>query len=106
MAELYNAPHLLNYYCLKQCPIGKNKPLSEEVLPIERVTVKLMKGTKLELLDDMKDRLMDIAADGKVSEDELDDLQEITAYLEDVAKTINELKIITEIAVKRSKRCR
>ena len=46
MAELYNAPHLLNYYCLKQCPIGKNKPLSEEVLPIERVTVKLMKGTK------------------------------------------------------------
>lgn len=41
MAELYNAPHLLNYYCLKQCPIGKNKPLSEDVLPIERVTVKL-----------------------------------------------------------------
>lgn len=105
MSELYNAPQLLNYYCRNQCPIGRDKPLSEEVLSIERVTVKLLRGTKLERLENMKDRLMDIASDGIISEDEIDDLQEITAYLEDVAKIISELKIITEIAVKRSKRC-
>lgn len=52
----------------------------------------------------MKKYLMYITADGKVSEDELDDLQEMTTYLEDIVKTINELKIITEIAVKRSKK--
>lgn len=64
MADLYKAPHLLNYYCLHECPIGKDRPVSEEVVPIERVTVKLLKGMKLDRLDDIKDRLMDIAAAG------------------------------------------
>lgn len=57
MADLYKAPHLLNYYCLHECPIGKDRPVSEEVVPIERVTVKLLKGMKLDRLDDIKDRL-------------------------------------------------
>lgn len=107
MADLYNAPHLLNYYCLHECPVGKDRPVSEEIVPIERVTVKLLKGMKLDRLDDIKDRLMDIAADGLVTEDEIDDLSEITGYLEEVAKSISELKIITEIAIRRSKKgCR
>ena len=103
MADLYKAPHLLNYYCLHECPIGKDKPVSEDVVPIERVTVKLLKGMKLDSLDDIKDRLMDIAADGKVTDDEINDLSQITDYLEEVAKSISELKIITEMAIKRSK---
>ena len=94
---------MLNYYCLHECPIGKDRPVSEEVVPIERVTVKLLKGMKLDRLDDIKDRLMDIAADGNVSENEIEDLSQITEYLEDVAKSISELKIITEMAIKRSK---
>lgn len=106
MADLYKAPHLLNHYCLHECPIGKDRPVSEEVVPIERVTVKILKGMKLNRLDDIKDRLLDIAADGKVSEDEIDDLLEITSYLEDVAKSISELKIITDMAIKRGRnRC-
>lgn len=39
MADLYNAPQLLNYYCLNECPIGCRQSLSDKVLSIERVTV-------------------------------------------------------------------
>lgn len=41
MADLYNAPQLLNHYCLKECPIGCHRSISEEVLDIDRITVKL-----------------------------------------------------------------
>ena len=60
MADLYNAPELLNYYCLNECPIGCNRPLSTDVVGIERVTVKLLKSLKAEELEEMKDKLLDI----------------------------------------------
>lgn len=103
MSDLYKSPQLLNYYCLHECPIGQGKPsVSDEVLSIERVTVKLLKGMKLERLVDIKDRLLEIASDGKITDDEIDDLREITDYLEGISKVISELKILSEIAVRRS----
>ena len=39
MADLYKAPHLLNHYCLNECPIGCKHCISEEVYDIERITV-------------------------------------------------------------------
>ena len=40
MADTYNAPELLNHYCLNECPIGRNRPLSTEVVGVDRITVK------------------------------------------------------------------
>lgn len=77
MADLYNAPQLLNYYCLHECPIGCRQSLSDKVLGIERVTVKLLKSLKIEDLDEIKDKLVDIAADGLISEDEKPEMREI-----------------------------
>lgn len=48
MADLYRAPHLLNHYCLHECPIGCRHSLSDEVLGIDRVTVKLLKSLKVD----------------------------------------------------------
>ena len=94
MANCYNAPQLLNYYCLHECPIGCNRPLSSDVVGIDRVTVKLLKGLKVEELSGLKDRLLDIAEDGSVSEDEMPDLEEIIEYLEGLSKTVSGLKIL------------
>lgn len=80
MADLYNAPQLLNYYCLHECPIGCRQSLSDKVLGIERVTVKLLKSLKIEDLDEIKDKLVDIAADGLISEDEKPEMREILDY--------------------------
>ncbi len=70
MADLYNAPQLLNYYCLNECPIGCRQSLSDKVLSIDRVTVKLLKSLKVDELNEVKDMLVDIAADGIISDEE------------------------------------
>jgi len=99
MADLYNAPHLLNYYCLHECPIGCRQSISDEVLDIDRVTVKLLKNLKVNQLTEMKDKLLDIAEDGIISDDEKPNLREILAYLDKLAKTVSELKTIGQMAL-------
>lgn len=99
MSDLYNAPHLLNHYCLHECPIGCRHPLSDEVLNIDRVTVKILKGMKIEQIEGVKDKLVDIAADGVISEDEKPDLKEILLYLDELSRIISELKTIGKMAL-------
>lgn len=99
MADLYNAPHLLNYYCLHECPIGCRQSISDEVLDIDRVTVKLLKNLKVNQLTEMKEKLLDIAEDGVISDNEKPDLKEILDYLDKVAKIVSELKTIGQMAL-------
>lgn len=98
MADLYKAPQLLNYYCLHECPIGCRHSISENVCGIDRVTVKLLKNLKTNDLEALKDKLLDIAEDGVISEDEKPELQSIIDYLDSLARTVSELKITCEIA--------
>lgn len=100
MADLYNAPHLLNHYCLNECPIGCRLSLSAEVLSIDRVTVKLLKELKVDKLSEIKDTLLDIAEDGKITDDEKPALKGVLDYLDAVARTVSELKTIGEMALK------
>ena len=99
MADRYNAPQLLNYYCLHECPIGCRQSLSDKLLGIDRVTVKLLKSLKVDELEEIKDSLLEIAEDGKITEDEKPEMQEILDYLDELAKTISELKTIGKIAL-------
>lgn len=99
MADLYNAPQLLNYYCLHECPIGCRHSISDEVVDIDRVTVKLLKGLRVDKLKEIKDSLLDIAEDGKITDDEKPELKEVLDYLDSLAKTVSELKTIGEIAL-------
>lgn len=99
MADLYHSPQLLNHYCLNECPIGCRLPISDEVLDIERVTVKLLKRMKIEDLDAVKGKLIDIAEDGVISDDEKPEMQKILEYLDDLSKTISELRIIGNLAL-------
>ena len=94
MADLYNAPELLNYYCLSECPIGGKRPISDKVVDIERATVKLTKILRKETVQWFKYGLQDIAADGMVGDDELDAFDEIVDELREVSKIISELEII------------
>ena len=99
MADLYNAPQLLNYYCLHECPIGCRHSISDEVVDIDRVTVKLLKGLRVDKLEEIKDSLLDIAEDGKITDDEKPELKEVLDYLDSLAKTVSELQTIGEIAL-------
>ena len=99
MADLYKAPHLLNWYCLNECPIGCRLPLSDEVLGIDRVTVKMLKNLTVDDIKDVKEQLIDIAADGVISDDEKPDFREVLGYLDELARTISELKTIGLMAL-------
>lgn len=101
MADLYNAPHLLNYYCLHECPIGRQRPLSDEVVDIERVTLKLLKRLRVEQLDEIREKLVDIAEDGVISEDEKPELKRIMAFLDDLMKTISEIQTAGKKALRK-----
>lgn len=96
LSDLYNAPELLNYYCLHECPIGSRRAISDQAFEIDRATVRLTKALRKENVQWFKHGLQDIAADGEISEDELPEFDEIMEELEEVSKIISELEIIRD----------
>ena len=99
MADLYRQPQLLNYYCLHECPIGSRRSISDELVSIERVTVKLLKNLNVDQLHLVKAKLIDIAADGVVSDEEKPELQEVVDYLKELSKTISQIEMIAAMAL-------
>jgi len=104
MADLYNAPELENYYCLNECPIGCRKALSCEAPNISQTTIRLMKHAKPEKLAKIRDLLLDIAEDGEVTDDELDDMQFVMDTLGEISKTISEMLSVGRKAMKGDKK--
>jgi len=96
MAEVYNAPQLLNYYCLNECPIGKRLPISDEVKPIEQSVLSLINLLEDGQMLDSKRRLVAIAMDGRISPGERVAAKELVDFFEDVSKKVSEIKIFLE----------
>ena len=77
MSKLYNAPQLRNHYCA-ECPIGQaqdiEKPkLDELTLELEKVALRLINSFKD--ISNVKETLIEIAADGVIEESEKPQLQ-------------------------------
>ena len=68
MADLYNAPELLNDYCLTECPIGRITGQNLELKPMERLALQLIRDTND--VDVVRDKLASITADGIIDESE------------------------------------
>lgn len=49
---------------------------------------------------DFKNRMRDIAEDGETVEDEIPNLVEINEYLKGLSKTLGEIEVLTERAIK------
>lgn len=99
MADLYNAPELKYHYCANDCPIGRGTPISTTINSIELATVKIIKAFSPEEAEAAKKRLVDIAADGKISAEELPVLEWVLDYLDGMAKTIGELRLTCQKAL-------
>lgn len=93
MADLYNAPQLLNGYCARECPIGCRKDIATEIQPIERTTVGLLDLLQNEKISRYMSALTSIAVDGQVSEDEKSKMTEIVDYLNQVRVLVEELTL-------------
>lgn len=91
MADLYHAPELLNFFCSNECPIGL-ETVSEITLDgIDRIAIRTM--SSLKDAEVMRDLLIDIVADGEVTEDEEDDLKRILDHLQSISAIAEELRL-------------
>lgn len=92
MADAFNYPELCNYYCVNECAIGDKLdiPVTErKSLP----TIVLEVLTTLNQLNKEKDRLIEIASDEQITEDEMNDFIRIHDNLENISATVDSLKL-------------
>ena len=96
MADLYGDVSLLNYYCLNECPIGRTLPISDDVPDIDRITISLIASKRIGEVNKIAEALLGIAEDGEISEDELDELEKVVHYLEEVSVKTSKLRNLLE----------
>ena len=95
MAQVYNKPELCNYYCTKECEIGKKYvPAVESIHDLPQTTMGLL--SSLNALTRYKDRIIDITADGKITDDEKADFEKFKKHLNEMALAIESLRLWTE----------
>lgn len=94
MADCYKNPSLCNYYCSHECPIGQEYVPEVTAKDLSVITLEML--STLNTLTKERDRMIDIAADGKVTEDEITDFLRIKDYLENMSLTIESLKLWVE----------
>ena len=94
MADCYKNPSLCNYYCSHECPIGKQYVPEVEIKELSAIVLQML--ASLNSVNKQKDRLVEIAADGTISGDEIDDFIHIQNELERISITVETLQLWTE----------
>lgn len=93
MADLYNAPELKYFYCSEVCPLGCNNP-KVMLEDLDRVTVKFLNFFRSSKVDGISESLLNIAADGVISENEKPELNKILGVMDDMERTIKEIRLM------------
>ena len=83
LAEKYRKPELCNYYCANQCPIGQQYVPEVKVKDLSQIVLELL--ASLNAVSKQKDRLIEITADGEISDDQLEDFIGIQDELERIS---------------------
>ena len=97
MADVYKAPELMSWYCNHECPIGcatAKKP--EEVGGIEQVAIALLNGLSLDDLAAIRQKIIEIACDGEVDDDEQIELEKIVQSLDSARLAIARLGLFVK----------
>ena len=94
MAEKYKRPSLCNHYCSTQCPIGQQYVPEIEIKELSSIVLEML--ASLNSVSKEKDRLIEIAADGKIDVEEIDDFIYIQEELERISITVETLQLWTE----------
>lgn len=94
MTEKYKCPNLCNYYCANQCPIGREYVPEVKIKDLSQIVLEML--ASLNAMNKRKDRLIEITADGKISDDELEDFLYIQEELERISITVETLQLWAE----------
>ena len=94
MSRKYRKPSLCNHYCSNQCPIGRQYVPEVQVKELSSIVLEML--ASLNAVQKQKDRLIEIAADGHISGDEIDDFIYIQNELERISITVETLQLWSE----------
>ena len=94
MSQKYKKPSLCNYYCSNECPIGKEYVPEVQIKELSAIVIEML--ASLNSVNKTKDRLIEIAADGVISDDEIDDFIHIQEELERISITVETLQLWAE----------
>lgn len=94
MADAYGRPDLCNYYCSHQCGIGKKYVPEVQIKDLPHIVLEML--ASLNAMDKQKNRLIEITADGEISDDELADFAAIQRDLERISMTVESLQLWSE----------
>ena len=94
MSLKYKKPSLCNYYCSNECPIGKEYVPEVQIKELSAIVIEML--ASLNSVNKTKDRLIEIAADGVISDDEIDDFIHIQEELERISITVETLQLWAE----------
>lgn len=91
MAECYKDPSLCNYYCTHDCELGKAFVPEVKSKELSQITLELL--STLNKVVQEKDSLIDITADGDITEDEYEAFQNIQDQLTKMSMAIDTLQL-------------
>ena len=94
MAKCYKEPELCNYYCSHDCVIGKKYVPAIEIGSLSDIVIETV--VSLNEIMPLTNRLLQIARDGRISEDEIPDFAKILNNLEKVALAASVMKFSVE----------
>lgn len=90
MANEYHAPELTNHYCREVCPLGCDVPKAD-IEDLDRITVRAMAAFRK--MEETKQALLDVAADGKVSGIEESRMKKVLSDLQELEAVTQSLRI-------------
>ncbi len=94
MADAYKKADLCNYYCSHECAIGKIYIPEVRADALPQIILEML--ASLNSVNSEKERLIEITADGKISDDELEDFAAIQDRLSQISMTVDALQLWVE----------
>lgn len=94
MSDKYKQPGLCNHYCANQCPIGRQYVPEIKIKALSQIVLEML--ASLNSMNRQKERLIEITADGQITEDELEDFIHIQEELERISITVETLQLWCE----------
>ena len=94
MADCYKRPDLCNYYCSHLCEIGDRYVPEVEVSALSNIILETI--ACLNEINPLTSRLIQIARDGQITDDELPDFAYISSKLDEVSLAVNALNLWVE----------
>ena len=91
MADCYGRPDLCNYYCSHKCAIGDRYVPAVEMGDLQGIILETI--ASLNDIDSLTQKMIQIARDGKITDDEISDFALISSKLDAVSLAIDSLNL-------------